>query len=76
MIARAYQDQGSGIRDQGSGIRDQGSGIRNQESGIRDQGSEEVSGAERRGRRQNHAPQHPHGGEAAGNFFCLLTSVS
>ncbi|MDR0379110.1 MAG: hypothetical protein LBI62_04070 [Candidatus Accumulibacter sp.] len=39
------------------------------QSGIRDQGSEKVSGAKRRGRRQNPAPQHFRGGEAAGSFF-------
>ncbi|MDR0380009.1 MAG: hypothetical protein LBI62_08740 [Candidatus Accumulibacter sp.] len=42
-----------------------------QGSGIRCQGSEDrkVSGAKRRVRRKNHAPQHLCGGEAAGNFF-------
>jgi hypothetical protein len=41
-------------------------GIRYQVSGIRNQ---KFMGASRRGRRENPAPQHLRGGEAAGNFF-------
>ncbi|MDR0378637.1 MAG: TetR/AcrR family transcriptional regulator, partial [Candidatus Accumulibacter sp.] len=54
----------NGLRPQGSGIRDQGSGIRNQESGIR------KSWALRAGEEAKPCdPQHPRGGNAAGNFF-------